>query len=167
MMILIVEGVEEIWKHHYSHGDTQPKNIMIRFARMEECNRMKESETEEESAKFDVIDGKKCVIWDKKYLVFVDPYFMTNYSKNPLCGSFDLYHAFDPWKNFKVKAPTWFHDSEDKRTKNLIAKVDKIMAPARVSYKLSPSEAHKLSKVVLQELRAVHKRYPRIRRVSV
>lgn len=141
MVIVYVEGVEEVWRHGYVHGDALSKNVIIRFAK---CKLVKKS------AKFDIID-KKCIIWNKEYLVFVDPSFM-KLREGP---SSDLVEAVKPWEIFEKEVQSRFPLTEGTKMNKLIQKINKIIKLVSRSIDLSPITAYELCNVVLRELKAV------------
>lgn len=162
MMIVHVAGVEEIWKHLYQHNDAHRPNIMIFFAPEHDCNRMKMSPKERKNPKLYVIDDKKCIIWEKKYLLFIDPYHMKD-----LRSSGDLRYAVDAWFAFKkINLPL----NLDKKTANLIKDVDAIVKPVLTSALFPKHLLHAFGKEILEDLKKVQEqyyRYRRIRRTSV
>lgn len=119
---------------------------MIKAAPMKECDK-KKKDKEEEGVTFHVIreGGKaKCLIWDAKYVVLIDPEFMRTLKeaeKEPHhpCGldendkpvAVDLYRTLLPWKNRREALMHFFPDIPLlKQIDDITKEVPKVLPPA-------------------------------------
>lgn len=154
MIVVFVEGVDKIWSKGYELLNVKMTNVM-----MKDCKLIKKSPTEKEKAMFDVIDSK-CIIWNKKYLVFVDA---GNMKKLRTDYSDDLLYAVHPWVIFKKgkSARRWLLHIKGTRTNELVKELDDIIAFARsrTDAELPPSKKQKICKDVLAQLKKVQKKY--------
>lgn len=103
MVIAYMERVVEVLSLGYRYCDPNDKNIKIRFAPKETCQRKDETKGKGESATVDWID-EDCVFWDKEYVVFFDPSFMVKVedTPHPTCAhSLDLHRTVEIWDLFK------------------------------------------------------------------
>lgn len=134
---------------------------MIRAAPDVKCQRMEKSQGEGERILFDWID-KKCIIWDKAYLVLLDAAAMVKVedTTRPVCGykrgtkkpiPMDLWRTVQPWIIIRQQVLRKLRDID------LAKKIDEIIR--NIPKALPPLEEYQRYTTVVNELKKLRKQY--------
>lgn len=111
MHIVYMEGLKDLWDKNYRHCDAHSENVIMRFVSEAKCQGLKRRQGTRESALSDVFKDK-CVDWNTKYLVLIDPFYMTKVvdTRKAVCRGLkdpakdrrmDLNRIFQIWTEIK------------------------------------------------------------------